>query len=360
MTGTDEEKTPQNESGENNDPPQHIIRVLGSYSLFTFFNKNTQNEFLRLTSDPEFQDLISKNSAYTDGDLTNFTFVQEAQNFEMDMVKEGFIREAPWKEAFLPIFQFSYPAMNYYCENRTLELLPDNPWSPMLLDKIFGENQKQGIWEILVEGTSSSSESQSLILFLYALAKIPRELHLSGERKIYVSLHKFGLANCGINIFSPYDNCHSFKKIAKDLYEKAAHLQEDPLLNFREDFKATHEKEVLNEGQVSSFLRKMFNKQYEEAQKVGPPNLQNVVQAFRNVLVSFSDSSPKKTPRLIVSYFQALSIAVIHQFLFEQLTKFSNFQFSSSQKQSWYTIASTLVNIEKKKDPGVLPENWTI
>jgi len=340
----------------NNKASSHSVRALGSYSLFGFFNDKTQSVFLRLTSDPTLQERIWKNSAYkSNNGLQHFEFSQDAQNFELDMVNEGFIREIPWKDSFLPIFKFKYPKPKGK---------DPGTWSRGLLDLVLDSHQRIRLWdEKLSKATNTDNDVHSLILFLYALSKIPKELFEIGEREIYVSLHKCGIANCGIRMPSPYDKegSEKFENVASKLYKMAAHLQEDPLQNFQADFKKKDDdgREELDVSKVQIFLKILFGESSLASE--------GLIEAFREVLRSSFRHYNKKSPRLMASYFQALCIAVIHRFLFEQLSRVPDTWTPDSEEDrpEWAEIVSGIGTRGKGADAKIdlsalLADPWAL
>ncbi len=72
------------ESEEDSDegaPPKHIIRILGSYSLLTFFTAKAQEEFFNITTDPDFEKLFSFYGEYAT-ETSSFKLDENEKSFE--------------------------------------------------------------------------------------------------------------------------------------------------------------------------------------------------------------------------------------------------------------------------------------
>ena len=320
-----ESPTATKNAGGSPNGNKHTVRVVGSYSLLTFFKEEAQKEFLKLTSDPEFQEtIISFDDQYTEPDKTApFKFSKDAQTFELRGVQYGFIREAIWNESFMPIFKLAYG--NGMEESRE----PDK-FCRKFFDAIFNTEQlrrdiQKKCWDNLHNYPSQSGErnkdkkdreAENCILFLYALMKIPRELFLMGEREIYVSLHKFGIADVGLKFFVPQEASQDFHKTTDKLYSRTAHLQEDPLVNFKTDFKAVSSGYCCT-NKVAEFLNVVFP---SYSVKDRAKALTNFGELYKNLGPKVGKNTDLQ---LFVSYFQVFAIAIIHRFLFEKLSQFT-------------------------------------
>ncbi|MCA9453957.1 MAG: hypothetical protein KC584_15240 [Nitrospira sp.] len=288
---------PPNESEKDSDegkPPKHIIRILGSYSLLTFFTAKAQEEFFTITTDPEFEKFFSFDEQYGK-DTDSFELDGNEKTFELKMTNHGFVREGFWKEAFPPIFRLT---------NRKTFAANWNTLLPY--------SAQNGIAQIL--SNPNDPEFSETLLYQYSLCKLGEELRKiiagddgreeNAELKIHIGLNKFGIVNIGITIKIKELENENFEDLCRRIYRKIAHLQEDPLKNMEVDLV----KFCKGEREGDCLLRYF-------------PGLElsffNGIEMIDELIYSFNRK--RNSPRLLVSYFQVLAITMIYLFLFEKL-----------------------------------------
>lgn len=245
-----------------NDNNQHVVRIVGTYSLFTFFKKEAQSRFFKIITSPEYEETFKPRSAYrTDGrSATSFRLDRKEKEFELRMTNMGLIREGFWQEAFPPIFQLTdkYVGSLPGCTNFELNRATQAPESETYAEAVF---------------------------YRLCLSLLDQELvKVGGQREIHIRLNRFGIVNIGITIKWPPPGDQSFEDLCKEAYTKISHLQEDPL----EDLKGKTKK-------MSAGDQKQLQEQVSKALDTGD------------------------CPRLVVSYFQVLAITTIHRFLHDKL-----------------------------------------
>ncbi len=202
--------------------PNHIVRILGAYSLFTFFDQKGQEKFFETVTSPYWESMLSFNTEYArDGEEEGFKLDTGEKEFELKMTNMGFIREGVWKEAFPPIFY-------YIGQDSDLE----SDWDTVLPPPTR-ETLKRSLRD------SNNPKFAEAVLYRYALCKLGEELKkvrdASGGLRVHIGLNKFGIANVGITIEFPGEA--AFENLCKRAYQKVAHLQEDPLTDLEEDRK---------------------------------------------------------------------------------------------------------------------------
>ncbi len=245
-----------------NDNNQHVVCIVGTYSLFTFFKKEAQSRFFKIITSPEYEETFKPRSAYrTDGrSATSFRLDRKEKEFELRMTNMGLIREGFWQEAFPPIFQLTdkYVGSLPGCTNFELNRATQAPESETYAEAVF---------------------------YRLCLSLLDQELvKVGGQREIHIGLNRFGIVNIGITIKWPPPGDQRFEDLCKEAYTKISHLQEDPL----EDLKGKTKK-------MSAGDQKQLQEQVSKALDTGD------------------------CPRLVVSYFQVLAITTIHRFLHDKL-----------------------------------------
>lgn len=237
---------------------KHVVRIVGTYSLLTFFEEEGQRAFFEKITSPEFESTFKPDGEYPKR-TQSFCFDIKEEEFELRMTNLGFIREGFWREAFPPIFK--------------------------LID-INGKEQTSK-WELptctehkltrAVHVTDPDKNAEA-VFYQYCLEKLDEELgKVGGEREVHIGLNKFGIVNIGITVKWGRTDNQSFEDLCKDAYTKVSHLQEDPL----QDCKTLRGKQ--------------------------DPVITTLEQ--------------RKNPRLLVSYFQVLAITTIHRFLHDKLAQ---------------------------------------
>ena len=191
---------------------KHVVRILGSYSLLSFFTRTAQDKFFEITTSPEFEAIFSFSGEYAER-TDSFELDVNEKEFELRMTNLGFTREAFWKEAFPPIFRLRQPTADWY------HFLPRDT-----------QEQLDIAWN---QGDKTKCEFTEALLYRYSLCKLGEELRKVGEQdgalKIHIGPNKFGIANIGITIELQKLEHEYFQDLCKKAYAKVAHLQEDPL-----------------------------------------------------------------------------------------------------------------------------------
>lgn len=251
----------------DNDENKHVVRIVGTYSLFTFFKKEAQEKFFKTITSREFESIFDPSPQPTYATDTGFfLFSGEERRFELRMTNMGFIREGFWREAFPPIFQLNggpkagqtWQDMLPACTKANLQSVKKNPKSDKCAEALFYE---------------------------FCLDRLDKELSdVGGQQEIHIGLNRFGIVNIGITIKWDRSEDKSFEALCKDAYKKVSHLQEDPF----EDLK--READALTAG---------------DSEKL------KVSRAL----------DTRDCPRLVVSYFQVLAITTIHRFLHDKLAQ---------------------------------------
>lgn len=284
--GTERSDKAENEEPPNaakgttdNDENKHVVRIVGTYSLFTFLEEKGQRAFFQTITSEEFEKSLEYTAQYARS-IEPFHLDTGEKEFELRMTNMGFIREGFWKEAFPPIFQLDLDRTDLYG--------PAPSWLPML-----PSDRQQ---DLLRLWPSSYADFQGDLAeaYFYAyslqkagaeLEKVKQELGPDAGLKFHIGLNKFGIVNVGLTI-KWKDPESNFENLCKRAYNAASHLQEDPL----EDLK--REANELPAGDQRTFL-----------------------QGVSNAL------DTRNCPRLVVSYFQVLAITTIHRFLHDKLAQ---------------------------------------
>lgn len=330
------------------DTPRHIIRVVGSYSLLTFFTARAQNEFFDLSTDPELEEMLLFDGEYP-RETFSFRCDTDERDFELKMANHGFIREAFWKNSFPPIFGL-----------KNVNVLIENCWA-------FLSNNP--IQQQITESINNPENDQffEALLYRYSIYKLKRELKeiCQDQRilKIHIGLNKFGLINVGMTIEVERRESENFENLCRRVYEKVAHLQEDPLENLASDCQG-------NAQIIDSFLTEIFG---------NAANAQGVKQQAKekirsDMIAQISSNNPSRkllskwearaySPRLIISYFQVLAITTIHQFLFEKLDQFGkNYWDLRWRHKINKKVGKTIdrINWERSKFATILNKPWLL
>ena len=195
------------------------------------------------------------------------------------------------------------------------------------------------------------------LLYRYALFKVPGELRKivegEGSLKFHVGLNKYGLVNVGITISFPFYPHKRFEDLCREAYGKVAHLQEDPLINMKNDLE-----EFNRYASTQNFWSDFFNSP--------SPNLtfDERIQSMRQT-IRFIELQ-HHVPRLVVSYFQAIAITVIYSFLWEKLRQAGNFlangwthvqsnSFKEWKLNCWKSVRGNWNNL-----PNLLNDPWDL
>lgn len=327
---------------DNQKPPKHIIRILGSYSLLTFFTSKAQAEFFDITTYPEFEEIFSFDTEYAKG-TDSFEFDKKEKDFELKMTNHGFVREAFWKEAFPPIFKF---------KNMNCLIVPDCEW---LVEKI------ESTWDAKILVDASMANFKEAFLYRYSLKKLPGELEKimrgenkeekNGELKIHIGLNKFGIVNIGITIKSEQQENEQFEDLCRRAFKKVAHLQEDPLRNLENEWEASQE----------SFLENYLPSEVSSRDAL----IKEIKKMVRSENEEISEwESNAHIPRLLVTYFQVLAITMIHLHLFEKLEKFDQ-DYPNLKSQGKFNNGKLGGKIKKFKKHGtsfteILAKPWLL
>lgn len=278
----DEEPPNAAKGATDNDGNKHVVRILGTYNLFTFFKQEAQEKFFETITSRAFERIFDPDLDPTYAkEAGPFLFSREETQLELRMTNMGFIREGFWKEAFPPIFELDLGKTDLYG--------PAPNWMAMLPSSTEG-----GLLELL---PSSSADFRNGLAeaYFYAyslrklgaeLEKVRHELGLDTEVKFHIGLNKFGIVNIGLTIKWKHDETIRFEDLCRSAYTAVSHLQEDPL----EDLKG--EAKALTAGDQRTLLEKVSD-----------------------------DLETGDRPRLVVSYFQVLAITTIHRFLYEKLDR---------------------------------------
>lgn len=266
-----------------NDDNEHVVRILGTYSLFTFFKQEAQEKFFETITSREFESIFDSDSGPTYAnyakDAGPFLFSKEERQLELRMTNMGFIREGFWREAFPPIFELHL--------ERVVAATRSPSWRSML-----PVPTRDGLSQ-LVPSSSADFRSGLAEAYFYAysldklgaeLEKVRQELGRDTEVKFHIGLNKFGIVNIGLTIKWKHDETIRFEDLSRSAYTAVSHLQEDPL----EDLKG--EAKALTAGDQRTLLEKVLH-----------------------------DLETGARPRLVVSYFQLLAITTIHRFLHDKL-----------------------------------------
>lgn len=268
--------------------PMHVIRIVGSYSLLTFFDDDVQKEFFEITVDPVFEKEIWFKSPY-DATTGWFAIDKKEMQLELDMTNHGLIREAFWRDSFPPIFSFKGN--------------PKNDWNAFI-----PQAMRKKMEDILKD--PNKAEFPIALLFRYSLYKIPGELTQildgNGEINFHIGLNKFGIVNVGITIEFPHEPNEYFEDLCRRAYKKVAHLQEEPLKNLENDLK-----EFRNWGSPGNFWSGVVCSTHSLTFDEKIREMEGFLREIKN---------QQDAPRLAVSYFQVLAITLIHRFLFDRLS----------------------------------------
>nr|WP_281721135.1 hypothetical protein [Nitrosomonas nitrosa] len=290
------------------DESKHVVRVVGSYSLVSFFKPEVQEKFLDITADPDFENIFSSGFYEEDTDKENtvkentvkFEFSDKERDFELKMANHGLIRESFWKDAFTPIFEI---VIN---KESSLDFF-------YVLDNSIQNSCDDSINSII---TNKCNVTDEALLYRYALYKLKGKLEelinthevknkVKNEVKIHLGLNKFGIANLGIAVKINPKHDENFEYLCQRVYEAMATLQEDPFI------------ELLSEDAITfKTIWKNICKQSSEKDKNSDSDDYNskrksVIQYYKNI----------NAPRLVISYFQVLAITLIHLFLHKKLKK---------------------------------------
>lgn len=278
----------------------HIVRILGAYSLFTFFHPKGQEKFFETVASPDWESMLSFNTDYArDGEGKGFKLDTDEKRFELEMTNMGFIREGVWKEAFPPFFRYTK-------EDRDLE----SDWYDVL------PSSTQETLASRLDDPDNLKFAEA-VLYRYALCKLGEKLKKvragSGGLRVHIGLNKFGIVNVGITIEFPQRE-EAFENLCKRVYQKVAHLQEDPLTDLEED--------------LNQYCRGKRTECLETCCSTASSFCER-----KNILESgIADLKEKRdSPRLIVSYFQVLAITTIHRFLSEK-----QFIFEKKNQIHWH------------------------
>lgn len=267
----------------DNDKNKHVVRIVGTYSLFTFFEQEAQEKFFKTITSREFESIFDPGShpsyAKDAKDAGLFLFSKEERQLELRMTNMGFIREGFWKEAFPPIFEL-------HLERLVASTQPPS-WRSML-----PEPREEGLFELLPSSSAGFEKNQApAYLYAYSLCKLGAELDKvrgelgdDTELKFHIGLNKFGIVNIGLTIKWKHDEAICFEDLCRKAYKAVSHLQEDPLEDLKREAGAS------TAGGQKPLLEKV-----SDALETGD------------------------CPRLVVSYFQALAITTIHRFLHDKL-----------------------------------------
>lgn len=298
-----------------NDDNEHVVRILGTYSLFTFFKQEAQEKFFETITSREFKSIFDSDSGPTYAnyakDAGPFLFSKEERRLELRMTNMGFIREGFWREAFPPIFELDLGKTNLYG--------PSPNWMSMLPDPT-----RDGLSE-LVPSSSADFRSGLAEAYFYAyslcklgaeLEKVRQELGRDTEVKFHIGLNKFGIVNIGLTIKWKHDETICFEDLSRSAYTAVSHLQEDPL----EDLEQGADK--LTAGDQKTLLEK-------------------VLDALKT----------RDCPRLVVSYFQALAITTIHRFLYEKLSNNAIGGFEQEQLANPWELSNKIPESTRKGLP---------
>ena len=237
------------------DNNEHVVRIVGTYSLFTFFKQEAQEKFFETITSREFESIFDPDPdsvpAYVKGTASSsFLFSKEERQFELRMTNMGFIREGFWRVAFPPIFQLTDKYVGYLPGCTNFEL-----------NRATQERQ--------------SENCSKAVFYRFCLSLLDQELSkIGGRREVHIGLNRFGIVNIGITIKWDRKANQSFEDLCKNAYTNVCHLQEDPLQDLANS--TTHD---------------------------------DVVTALEQLT----------EPRLLVSYFQVLAITTIHRFLHDKL-----------------------------------------
>lgn len=190
-----------------NDNNQHVVRIVGTYSLFTFFKKEAQSRFFKIITSPEYEETFKPRSAYRT-DAKSFCLDKEEEEFELRMTNMGFIREGFWREAFPPIFKLT---------DAKVGDLPD------CTDEQLAQ---------IVRNTCTDKHDKEKF-YQFCLERLDKELRsVGGQHEVHISLNNFGIVNIGITIKWASNANQSFEDLCKKAYTNVCHLQEDPLQDF--------------------------------------------------------------------------------------------------------------------------------
>ncbi len=195
------------EGTTDNDNNQHVVRIVGTYSLLTFFEEEAQSRFFEIITSPEYEKTFEPDRAYRTY-AKSFCLDKEEEEFELRMTNMGFIREGFWREAFPPIFKLT---------DAKVGDLPD------CTDEQLAQ---------IVRNTCTDKHDKEKF-YQFCLERLDKELRsVGGQHEVHISLNNFGIVNIGITIKWASNANQSFEDLCKNAYTNVCHLQEDPLQDF--------------------------------------------------------------------------------------------------------------------------------
>src|SRR5690606_16400475 len=175
------------------DNNEHVVRIIGTYSLFTFFEKEAQSSFFKIITSTEFEDNFEADGAYHT--CTNsFCLDKKEEEFELRMTNMGFIREGFWRAAFPPIFQLTDKDVGYLPGCTNFEL-----------NRATQDRQ--------------SNKYSKAVFYRFCLSLLDQELSkIGGRREVHIGLNRFGIVNIGITIKWDRNANQSFEDLCKNAY----------------------------------------------------------------------------------------------------------------------------------------------
>lgn len=295
---------------------KHVVRIVGTYSLFTFFKEEGQRAFFEKVTDEQFENSLKHEARYARC-IEPFHLDTDEKEFELQMTNMGFIREGFWKESFPPIFELDLGRTDLYG--------PAPSWLPML-----PSDRQQGLLKLWPSSNADFQDDLAEAYF-YAyslrklggeLEKVKHELGPDAELKFHIGLNKFGIVNIGLTIKWKYDETKHFDDLCRSAYTAVSHLQEDPL----EDLK--READNLTAGDQKTLLQKVSNA-----------------------------LDTRNCPRLVVSYFQVLAITTIHRFLYDKLEDNAIVGFQKNWLANPWELS---IKIEESPRNGLPPQRHVV
>lgn len=183
---------------------KHVVRIVGTYSLFTFLEEKGQRAFFRTITSEKFEKSLDYTAQYARS-IEPFILDGDEKKFELRMTNMGFIREGFWRVAFPPIFQLTDKYVGYLPGCTNFEL-----------NRATQDRQ--------------SNKYSKAVFYRFCLSLLDQELSkIGGRREVHIGLNRFGIVNIGITIKWDSNANQSFEDLCKNAYTNVCHLQEDPL-----------------------------------------------------------------------------------------------------------------------------------
>ncbi len=193
---------------------KHVVHILGTYSLLTFFEEKGQRAFFETITGEEFETTFKPQEPYARC-IEPFHFDTGEKAFELRMTNMGFIREGFWKEAFPPIFQ-----------------LKDDPKEQQTWKHMLPECTKEKLTGAIQDQKPDTHAEAHF--YRYCLTHLANELgKVGGQHEIHIGLNRFGIVNIGITIKWDRVEDQCFEDLCKEAYKNVSHLQVDPLEDFK-------------------------------------------------------------------------------------------------------------------------------